>query len=106
MGFNIQEMLEKARNMQQEVDKLKQQAEAVIVEGEAGAGMVKVKMNGAKKALDVSISPELLEEKDPVMLQDLIVAAFNDAGDKAQDKMQGELSKLTSMLPNIPGFNF
>lgn len=105
MAFNIQEMLEKAKNMQQEVDRIKAQAEAVTADGESGAGMVKVKMNGAKKVLDVIISPELIEEKDITMLQDLIVAAVNDAGTKVEDKMQGELSRLTSMLPNIPGLN-
>ena len=62
MAFNIQEMLENAKNMQQEVDRIKAQAEAVTADGESGAGMVKVKMNGAKKVLDVIISPELIEE--------------------------------------------
>lgn len=105
MSFNIQEMLEKAKNVQQEVEKLKSQAANVIVTGEAGAGMVRVKMNGNNQVLEVKLSQELIDEKDIEMLQDLLVAAFNNAQRETQNQMRGELSKLSSMLPNIPGLN-
>ena len=105
MSFNIQEMLEKARNVQQEVEKLKTQAASVIVTAESGAGMVRLKMNGNNQVLEVKISPELIAENDIEMMQDLLVAAFNNALREVQEKMRGELSKLSSMLPNIPGLN-
>ena len=105
MSFNILEMLGKARNVQQEVEKLKSQAANVVVTAESGAGMVRVRMNGNNQVLEVKLSPELISENDVEMMQDLIVAAFNNAQKEVQEKMRGELSKLSSMLPNIPGLN-
>ncbi len=105
MGFNIQEMLQKAQQVQSEIERMKNEAANIIVTGTAGGEMVSVKMNGNNHVLNVSISKELIEEKDIEMLQDLLAAAFNNAVKEAQDKMKGEMSKLSGMLPNIPGMN-
>ncbi|MDD3125439.1 MAG: YbaB/EbfC family nucleoid-associated protein [Candidatus Kapabacteria bacterium] len=106
MSFNIQEMLEKAKVMQQEVENMKAQAKKIVVTGESGAGMVSVKMNGGNQVLAVTISPEVIDNNDVTMLQDLLVAAFNNAQKAVQDQMQAEVAKLSSKLPNIPGLNF
>jgi len=105
MGFNIPEMLQKAQQVQQEVERMKAEAANVIVYGETGGGMVRVKMNGNNQVLAVNISKELLEEKDTEMIGDLLTAAFNNALKESQEKMRGELSKISGMLPNIPGLN-
>lgn len=105
MGFNIPEMLQKAQQVQQEVERMKAEAANVIVYGEAGGGMVKVKMNGNNQVLAVNVSKELLEEKDSEMIGDLLAAAFNNALRESQEKMRGELSKISGMMPNIPGLN-
>lgn len=105
MGFNIQEMLQKAQQVQSEIERMKTEAANIIVVGSAGGEMVSVKINGNNHVLAVNISKELIEEKDVEMLQDLLAAAFNNAVREAQDKMKGELSKLSGMLPNIPGLN-
>lgn len=105
MGFNISEMMEKARNVQAEVERIKSQSANVTAVGEAGGGMVTVKMNGNYQALEVKISPELIQEKDTEMLQDLIAGAINNATKQLAEKLKEELSKVSSMLPNIPGLN-
>ena len=105
MGFNIQEMLQKAQQVQAEVERMKSEAANIIVTGTAGGDMVSIKMNGNNQVLNVNISKELIEEKDIEMIQDLLTGAFNNALREAQDKMKGEMSKLSGMMPNIPGLN-
>jgi DNA-binding YbaB/EbfC family protein len=105
MSFNIQEMLEKAKNVQSEMERIKNQASSIVVNGEAGGGMVNIKMNAINQVLEVKISPELIETKDVEMLQDLMVAAINNAVKAAQDEMKKEMATISGMLPNIPGMN-
>ncbi len=105
MNFNLSEMMEKARNVQQEVEKIKAQSANIIVVGQAGGGMVSVKMNGNYQAMEVKISPELIQEKDAEMIQALVVAAINNATKELAEKLKDELSKVSSLLPNIPGLD-
>jgi nucleoid-associated protein EbfC len=91
-GMNIQQMMKQAQAMQ---EKMAKEMESLVVDATAGGGVVTVKMRG-NKVESVRIDPEAVKEGDVEMLQDLIVAAFNEAGRKVDEAMQ---SKLGGMLP-------
>ncbi len=82
--MNIQQMMKQAQQMQ---DKLQKQMAEMRVEATAGGGMVTVVMNGAKQVLSLKIDPEAVSKDDVEMLQDLILAAINDAQRKADEAM-------------------
>ena len=98
--MNIQQMMKQAQQMQERMQK--QMAE-LRVEATAGGGMVTVVINGAKQLQSIKIDPEAVSKEDVEMLQDLIVAAVNDA----QRKVDEELSrKMGGLMPGLkmPGF--
>jgi nucleoid-associated protein EbfC len=98
-GFDIQEMMKQAQQMQEEMQREMQQ---IRVEASAGGGIVSVAMNGAKELIDIKIDPEAVKAEDVEMLQDLILAAVNEAARKADEAMKGKLgSKLGGM--GLPG---
>ncbi len=99
--MNIQQMQQMMKQAQQMQERLQKQMGELRVEGGAGGGMITVVMNGAKQVLSIKIDPEVVSKDDVEMLQDLIVAAINDAQRKADDEMK---QKTAGMLP--PGFNF
>jgi nucleoid-associated protein EbfC len=100
MNFQqMQQMMKQAQQMQEHLQK--QMAEA-RVEGNAGGGMVTVVMNGAKQVQSLKIDPEVVSKDDVEMLQDLIVAALNDAHRKADDEMQKNMGGMMGGL-KIPG---
>jgi DNA-binding YbaB/EbfC family protein len=89
--------------MQDNMKKMQDQLASVEVEGQAGAGMVKVVMTCKNDVKRVTIDPSLLgEDKD--MLEDLVAAAFNDAVRKAEATSQEKMASLTAGLPLPPGF--
>ena len=91
--MNIQQMMKQAQQMQEQLQK---QMQALRVEGNAGGGMVTVTINGAKQIQSLKIDPEVVSKEDVGMLQDLIVAAVNDAHRKADEEMA---QKMGGMLP-------
>jgi len=74
-----------------------EQLKTIRVEGSAGGGMVKIEMDGQHNVLAVKIEPQIFEEKDVSMLEDLIVAAFNDANKKLLEKSQTTLKSITGL---------
>jgi hypothetical protein len=97
---NIQEMMKQAQQMQ---ERLQREMAGLRVEGNAGGGMVTVLVNGAKQVQSLKIDPEVVSKEDVEMLQDLIVAAINDAHRKADEEMA---RKMGGMLPpgmKLPG---
>jgi DNA-binding YbaB/EbfC family protein len=97
---NIPEMMKQAQQMQ---DHLQREMAAIRVEGNAGGGMVTVQVNGSKQVQSLVIDPEVVSKDDVVMLQDLIVAAINDAQRKADEALA---QKMSGMLPpgiKLPG---
>lgn len=96
---NIQQMMKQAQKMQEELQK---QMEQTVIEASSGGEMVSVKMNGNKQLLSIEIDPEVLAGGDREMIQDLIVAAINEATRRVDDAMRGQLGNLTAGL-NIPG---
>ena len=90
------------RQMQQMQEKLTREMEALRVEGSAGGGVVTATLNGQKALLAIKISPEAITPDDPEMLQDLVVAAVNEAARKVDEALQDQLGGLTGGL-KIPG---
>ncbi len=91
------------KQAQQMQERLQQQMAELRAEGDAGGGMVKVVINGAKQVQSLKIDPEVVSKDDLEMLQDLIVAAINDAHRKADEEMA---QKMGGMLPpgmKLPG---
>ena len=96
-------MMKKAQEMQGKMADIQEELEQVEVNGEAGAGLVKIRANakGEIKALD--IDPSILVASEKEVVEDLIIAALNDAITKGQEAKQKELSKLTEGLNLPPG---
>jgi DNA-binding YbaB/EbfC family protein len=97
--MNIQQMMKQAQQMQ---ERLQKQMAELKVEGTAGGGMVTVVVNGAKQVLSLTIDPEAVSKDDVAMLQDLILAAINDAHRKADEAMQQQMSGMMGGM-KIPG---
>ena len=100
---NLAGMLKQASQMQQKMEEMQAKLAATEVEGAAGAGMVRVVLNGKGEMRAVRIDPKLAGEGDVEMLQDLILAAHNDAKRKAEAANSEEMQKLTAGLPLPPG---
>jgi hypothetical protein len=88
-------MMQQAREMQEELQREMQQ---IRVDASSGGGIVTVKMSGAKQLLDVKIDPETVKSGDIEMLQDLIIAAVNEASRKADEAVRGKLGSKISGL--------
>ncbi|MEO0225882.1 MAG: YbaB/EbfC family nucleoid-associated protein [candidate division WOR-3 bacterium] len=86
--------LNNLKRIQQEMTEF---LKTLTVEGSAGGGMVKIVMNGDQNVLEVKIEQEIIQANDPVMLQDLIRAAFNDAQQKVRSQVRDQLSKRTGI---------
>ena len=97
--MDIQAMMKQAQEMQQ---RLQQQMTDIRVEATAGGGMVTVVVNGHKHLLTLKLDPEVVSKDDVGMLQDLIVAAINDAHRKVDDEMKRSMGGMMSGL-NLPG---
>lgn len=97
--MNIQNMMKQAQEMQQ---RLQQQMAEMRVEATAGGGMITVVVNGNKQLQSIKIDPEVVSKEDVEMLQDLIVAAFNDAARKVDEQLGQQMSGLMGGL-KIPG---
>ncbi len=99
---NVGNIMKQAQAMQEQLAKIQEQAAAKTVDGTAGGGMVTVTASGAMQVVAMKIDPEVLKSGDTEMLQDLIVAAANDALRKARDMMAEEMKTVTGGL-RIPG---
>ena len=104
--LKIQEMLSQASQMQEEVQR---KLASTIIEGSSGGGAVTATMNGKKQLLKLHIEPAAVtslssNQADVEMLEDLIVAAINDAGRRAEEALQGQLKGMLGGL-NLPGMS-
>jgi DNA-binding YbaB/EbfC family protein len=102
---NMGNLLKQAQQFQAKMAKLQEELGERTVEAASGGGMVAVVANGKQEILSVTIDPEVIDPDDKEMLQDLIIAAVNDALTKAKNMVQEEMGKLTHglNLPNLPG---
>jgi DNA-binding YbaB/EbfC family protein len=95
---NFQQMQQMVKQAQQMQERLQKQMAEARIEGNAGGGMVTVVINGAKQVQSLKIDPEVVSRDELEMLQDLIIAALNDAHRKADEEMQ---QKMGGMLPGF-----
>ncbi len=96
----LQQILSQFRQMQENLQK---QVDAVHVEASAGGGMVTVKMNGQKQVTEVRVDPEVFAGKDQELLQDLILAAVNDASRRVDEELANQMKDLAGGIPGIAG---
>ncbi|MGI5849177.1 MAG: YbaB/EbfC family nucleoid-associated protein [Christensenellales bacterium] len=94
-GMNMGSMLARAQKMQADMAAAQAEVEQAEVEAAAGGGVVTVRANGAKKILGIKISPEVVDPDDIEMLEDLVMAAVNEALLKADEMMQQKMSGIT-----------
>ena len=99
---NFGDLMKQAGQMQARLEAMQQELAETQHEGRAGAGLVTVTMNGRNEAVSVRIDPSAVVASEVEVLEDLIVAAFADAGAKVEAHRQEEMSKLTGGL-NLPG---
>ncbi|RTZ95984.1 MAG: YbaB/EbfC family nucleoid-associated protein [Deltaproteobacteria bacterium] len=95
-------MLKQAQKLQGKMMKMQEELAGKTVEASAGGGMVKVVANGRQQLVSIAIDREVVDPEDVEMLQDLVMAAVNDALSRAQEMVNSEMGKLTGGL-NIPG---
>lgn len=100
--MDIQAIMQQAREMQEKMAKIQEELGSKIITGSAGGGMVNITATGKGEIISISIEDELLAPAEKEMLQDLIVAATNDAIRKAQELGKQEMSGLTGGM-QIPG---
>jgi DNA-binding YbaB/EbfC family protein len=98
----IGDLMKQAQKMQQEMGKIQEESKKKTVEATAGGGMVTVTANGAMEIISIKIEPEVVNPDDIEMLQDLIVAASNEALRRAQQMVSEDMNKITGGM-NIPG---
>ncbi len=104
MSPKLTDIMKQAQKMQQELARVQAELANITVEGSAGGGMVKVVANCQNQILEVNIEPEVVDPDDKEMLEDLIVAAVNQALENAQKRAQEEMSKVTGgLMGNMPG---
>src|SRR5271168_4368604 len=96
----LQQMLSQFRQVQ---EKLEKQIGEISVEASAGGGMVTVKMNGQKQLTQVHIEPDVFKSKDQEMLQELVLAAVNEATRRVDDELSKQMKDLTGSVPGIMG---
>jgi DNA-binding YbaB/EbfC family protein len=103
---SIDDIMKAAQGVQAEMAKAQARLDTLEVEGASGGGMVKVRATAKGRILGLDIDPSLLNPNDKDMLEDLLVAAFNDARAKADAVGTAEMAKLTAGMPLPPGFKF
>lgn len=99
---NMNKLMKQAQQMQEKMTKLQEEMAEKTTEATAGGGMVKVVANGKQQILSIQVEKEVVDPEDVEMLQDLIVAAVNEALSRSQAMVNEEMSKLTGGM-NIPG---
>jgi hypothetical protein len=98
-------LMKQAQAMQENLKKAQDELATIEVEGQSGAGLVKVQMTCKHDVKRITIDPSLLAD-DKDMLEDLVAAAFNDAVRRAEVTTQEKMGKLSAGMPQIPGMKF
>ncbi len=101
-GGNMNNMMKQVQKMQKQMEDMQKELEQAEMEATAGGGAITVRVTGKKDLLEVKIDPEVVDKDDVEMLEDMIVAAVNEAFRKVDEKKESEMNKVTGGL-NIPG---
>ena len=102
--MDMRALMKQAQQMQAKMAKAQQELETKVVQAEVGGGQVKVSMNGKHRLMSLEIAPESLDPDDIEFLQDLVVAAVNEASVKVDEMVEKEMGGVTGGM-NIPGMN-
>lgn len=100
--MNIQKMMKQAQQMQQKIGELQAELETRETDGVSGGGMVKLTLNGKGNLLKLSIDPSIIDKDDKEVLEDLVIAAFNDAKTKVDASFNDEMGKVAGGM-GLPG---
>jgi DNA-binding YbaB/EbfC family protein len=101
---NLEDIMAMAQNVQNELAKAQEGLDQIEVEGAAGGGLVKVRASAKGRIIGVEIDESLLQPSEKQMVEDVVVAALNDARTKADAASNAEMAKFSSGLPLPPGF--
>lgn len=102
-GANVNNLMKQAQKMQRDMEKLQEELDEKTVESSVGGEAITVIANGKKEIIEINIKPEVVDPDDVEMLQDLILAAINEALRKAEEMVSEEMNKLTGGLGGLPG---
>ncbi|HWB45023.1 MAG TPA: YbaB/EbfC family nucleoid-associated protein [Hyphomicrobiaceae bacterium] len=100
---DLMNLMKQAQDIQSRMQKLQEELAALEIEGQSGGGLVKVTLNGKMEARGVKIDPGLMKPQETEILEDLLVAAFQDAKGKVEAAMQSKMQEITGGLPLPPG---
>lgn len=103
---DIMGMMKKAQELQEKMAQMQDRLAAMVVEGKSGGGLVTVLLSGKGEMRGLKIDPSLFKEDDVEILEDLILAAHNDAKQRAEAEMQKQMSEATAGIPLPPGMKF
>jgi len=101
-GGNMNNLMKQAQMLQKKMEEAQKEADIVEFEASVGGGAVSVRVNGKKEVLAIKIKPEVVDEDDVEMLEDLVLSAVNEALRKAEEETSSKMSKLTGGM-NMPG---
>lgn len=101
---SLADIMKVAQAMQERMEGAQAKLDTILVDGQAGAGLVRAQMTAKGKLVRLGIDPSLVQGDEREVLEDLIVAAVNDARGKAEAAAQAQMSQLTDGLPLPPGF--
>jgi len=102
---NIAKMMQQAKKMQENMQKMQQELAAMELVGESGGGMVKVVMTGDRAVKSVIIDPSVWQEQDKALIEDLVAAAFNHASQKVEELSKQKQQSMMAGMPLPPGFS-
>jgi DNA-binding YbaB/EbfC family protein len=98
MFKNFSQMMKQAQKMKEDMEKIQIELEKNHYEGTSGAGLVKITINGQHRMINLEIDPSLFKEEDQSIISDLVIAAFNDALDKAKKNAEEKMGKVAGGL--------
>jgi nucleoid-associated protein EbfC len=102
-GFNPKQLQDLMSQAKRQAEALQKKMQETIVDASVGGGSITLKMNGQKQVLQMTIDPEVIKSGDVEMLQDLVIAAFNEGARKVDEAMQSSLGGMLGGM-NLPGF--
>ncbi|MCX7841660.1 MAG: YbaB/EbfC family nucleoid-associated protein [Clostridia bacterium] len=102
-GGNMGNLMKQAQKMQRDMEKLQEELNQKTVEATSGGGAITVVVSGKKEVKEINIKPEVVDPDDVEMLQDLILAAVNEAMRKADEMANSEMSRITGGMGGLPG---
>jgi DNA-binding YbaB/EbfC family protein len=101
--MDLMKMMKQAQEIQGRMQKVQEELTDLEVQGQSGAGLVTIKLNGKLDVRGLKIDPSLIKPEEAEMLEDLIIAAFQDAKAKAETMVQAKMQAITGGLPLPPG---